>query len=249
VAAALRPGVSLRRVEAGIWSVLPPGEEAQRYDAIAARYDRLIGSRVYQRLAWGNRLADDADFARGAVHSAATGAILDAGCGSLLTTTDAHLSAERPTVLLDLSVGMLRRAKARIVARAGSLPERVVLLQADVLHLPFRPASFRSVLCPGILHLFADPAALVRSLVSVLEHAGVLFTSSLVTDRSIGRAWLRFLARGGEVKSLLASHDLTQLVEAASGRATTCRSRGNVARVRAGPAHSSALARARPGQH
>lgn len=239
VSAVLRPGVTLRGVEEGIWSVLPPSQEAQRYDAIAARYDRLIGSRLYQRLVWGNRLGDDAAFAREAVVSDSEGAILDAGCGSLLTTTDVHLAVERPTVLLDLSVGMLRRAKARIVARAGSLPDRIVLLQADVLRTPFRDASFRTVLCPGILHLFADPKALVRSLGSLVEPGGVLFVSSLVTDRVVGRAWLRLLARSGEIQSRLTAEAVAQLVEEASGRDTAYRVRGNVVRLRAGPAQSS----------
>jgi SAM-dependent methyltransferase len=239
LSAVLRGGVTLRRVEEGIWSVLPPTQESQRYDAIAARYDRLIGNRLYQRLVWGNRLADDAAFAREAVDSDPEGAILDAGCGSLLTTTEAHLAARRPTVLLDLSIGMLRRAKARIVARAGSLPERIVLLQADLLRLPFRPASFRTVLCPGILHVFADPGALVRSLDAVLEPGGLLFLSCLVTDRAVGRAWLRLLARGDDVQSLLTAEAVASLVEEASGLDTACRVKGNVARLRAGPAQSS----------
>jgi ubiquinone/menaquinone biosynthesis C-methylase UbiE len=235
----LSAGVTLRRVEEGIWSVLPPSLEAQRYDAIAARYDRLIGSRLYQRLVWGNRLADDTAFAREAVGSDAEGAILDAGCGSLLSTTDAHLAGERPTVLLDLSVGMLRRAKARIVAKAGALPERIVLLQADVLRLPFRPACFRTVLCPGILHVFADPGALVRSLDSVLESEGALYISCLVTDRAVGRAWMRLLARGDDVQSLLTAAAVEGLVEETSGRATDCRAKGNVARLCAGAAEPS----------
>ncbi|MGH0028637.1 MAG: class I SAM-dependent methyltransferase [Myxococcota bacterium] len=235
LSALLRDDVELHRVDEGLWTAFGAGGRAERYDDIAARYDRVIGSRFYQRIAWGNDPANDVRFAEEAVASA-DGALLDVGCGSLLFTAEAHARSRRPSLLVDLSLGMLRRGADRLRALGGGMPEHLALVQADALDLPVRPGTVDTVLCPGIVHLFDDPAGLVRSLASALAPGGRLFLSGLVTDRSFGRRYLRLLARSGEVKCELSGEALASRVEQATGLPVALEVFGNMAYLRAGPA-------------
>ncbi len=167
----LQPGRKLRLVdgpvEAGIWTAIDGEPGAQRYESIAGMYDRLIGSRHWQRLIWGNDIARDTELAR-AAESSSMGWWLDAGCGTLIFTAPVHAESERPTILFDVSIGMLQRARKRLVEHCGRLPKHVVLIQGDVFALPFRASSFETILCPGIIHLFDKPAALLESLEGIL---------------------------------------------------------------------------------
>src|SRR5688500_5856184 len=81
----LAPDRTLRLVNDRIWSALPEGGPDQRYDRRAAAYDRVVGSRLYNRVLWGSSPAAYAAFAARAVSSDA-GPMLDAGCGSLVFT-------------------------------------------------------------------------------------------------------------------------------------------------------------------
>jgi len=226
------PDVQLHAVAPSLWSTLGPGGTEERYDAIAASYDRLIGSRLYQRLAWGNDPANESDFAARAM-ARASGPLVDVGCGSLLFTAQAHQESGRPSLLLDLSLGMLRRGIERLESGGASVPPRLALVQADALSLPLRPGCFDTVLCPGILHLFEDPASLLRGLAALLAPGAGLYVSCLVSDRRFGRGYLRLLERSGEVKTVIDAGALRQLVERATGLAARCDIVGNMAYVHA----------------
>jgi SAM-dependent methyltransferase len=203
-----------------IWSVLPPEAPSQPYDGRAKLYDRLIGSNVYNRLAWGTSPADYAAFASTAAGSG-QGSLLDAGCGTLVSTVQVHVRSGRTAVLVDLSVDMLRAARGRLVAIAGRVPENIVLLQADLRVLPFRDRSFGAVLCPGMLHLFDDLEVVTRELARVTMTEARIFASSLVTERWIGRQYLGLLHRAGEAaKPRAAAELLARLNSAASGLAS-----------------------------
>lgn len=195
-------GRPIREVEPGLFSVLPADTLGQRYDHRARAYDRLIGSRLYNRLFWGSSPANYQTFARQAVGSSAEGWLLDAGCGTLLLTAQAYAEApNRGVVALDKSLGMLRRAKERLVEVGGGVADRVVFLQADLLDLPFRAGSFETVLSMGMLHLFDEMGPLLASLERSLSSEGRLFLASLVESGRIGDHYLRFLHRTGEVAS------------------------------------------------
>ncbi len=230
----LGPGRRLRLVdgpaEQGIWSALDEGAGEQQYDSIATAYDRVVGNRIYQRIVWGNDISRDDAFARTAGRSSA-GWWLDAGCGSLLFTAAAHAESGRPTVLLDVSIGMLQRARQRLVERSGRLPEHVVLIQGDVFALPFRASSFGSILCPGIIHLFENPAELLESLAAVLEPGGGLYLSSLVTDRWLGRIMLKVGQRTGESPNPLRTEALAEVVTTVFDRTPQSETRGNMAHL------------------
>ena len=193
-------GRALRRLDERLFSALPEGAPGHRYDGRAAAYDRMIGSRLYNRVAWGTSPAHYRAFARRAVRSAPGGWFLDAGCGTLLLTADAYRAApDRPIVVLDQSLDMLQRARARLADARGKTPPHVAFLQADLLDPPFRPGAFRTVMSMGMLHLFDDAATLAASLEALLLPDGGLYLTSLVENGRLGDRYLRFLHRQGEV--------------------------------------------------
>jgi SAM-dependent methyltransferase len=194
----LAPDRGARLVGDDIWSVLPADAPAPPYDGRARLYDRLIGSRLYNRLAWGVDPHTYTDFAREAARWG-SGPLLDAGCGTLVSTAGVHAQSQRPTILLDLSIDMLGVARDRLRSVAGQSLQDVVFLQADVGDLPFRGDAFGAVLCPGMLHLFDDAEAITRELARVCHRDGRIHASSLVAERRIGRQYLSLLHRAGEV--------------------------------------------------
>ena len=209
----LSPGRVARLAKDGIWSALPEGQDAGRYDGRASAYDAVVGSRLYNRLVWGSSPAAYAAFAERAVQSDRL-PLLDAGCGSLVFTADIYARARRPLVLVDRSLGMLGAAAVRLRRRRREGAPETIFLQADVLDLPFRPECFGTVLSMGMLHLFDDAEGFVGALRRVLAPDGHLFLTSLVTSRRIGRTYLAMLHRAGEV-ALPRTH--RQLVEAIQG--------------------------------
>jgi SAM-dependent methyltransferase len=203
----LAEGRDVRMVAEGVYSVLPPGLPSPPYDGRAKLYDRLIGSRAYNRLAWGIEPAAYMAFAKAAADSG-EGPLLDAGCGTLVSTARIHAGSARPTVLVDLSIDMLSAARDRLVSIAGRRPDNLVLLQADLRDLPFREQSFGAVLCPGMLHLFEDVESITLELARVARAEARIFASSLVAERRIGRSYLALLHRAGEVARPRSAVDL-----------------------------------------
>lgn len=216
----LFPDQCVRLVQTDIWSVLPANTPALPYDGRAKLYDRLIGSRLYNRLAWGVDPEAYAAFAEDAANWG-TGPLLDAGCGTLVSTGRVHAASGRPTVLVDLSIDMLQAARDRLLAITPQLPGHLVLLQADIRQLPFRERAFGAVLCPGMLHLFEDLEAITGELARVAGPAARIFATSLVAERWMGRCYLALLHRAGEVaQPRTAAQLLGRLNSSASGLAS-----------------------------
>lgn len=223
-------GRPLRPLDERLFSVLPEGTAGHAYDNRARAYDRMIGSRLYNRVAWGTSPADYRRFARRAVQSAPGGWLLDAGCGTLLLTADAYRAAPtRPIVVLDQSLGMLQRARDRMLGGGKKLPAHVVFLQADLLDLPFRPGAFRTVMSMGMLHLFADVGPLAASLESLLLPDGALFLTSLVANGRLGDRYLRFLHGKGETAEPRAAAALEAVLRGALRRPLSYSVTGNMA--------------------
>jgi len=226
----------LRALDDGLFSVLPEGAAGHLYDGRARAYDRMIGSRLYNRIAWGASPADYRRFARRAVGSAPGGWFLDAGCGTLLLTADAYrAAADRPIVVMDRSLGMLRRARERVLAGGARLPSQLVFLQADLLDLPFRPRSFRTVMSMGMLHLFADAGPVAASLESLLMEDGSLFLTSLVENGRLGDRYLRLLHRHGEVAAPRTAAGLEVQLRGSLARPVEYSLTGNMAYAVAAP--------------
>ncbi|MEA2843832.1 MAG: hypothetical protein QOJ69_1503 [Actinomycetota bacterium] len=193
-----------------MWRIESDLEEAGApYDRRAAAYDHLVRSRTYNRIAWSASPRDYTAFAAAAFASD-PGPLLEVAAGSAAATGELHARAGRQTVLVDLSRAMLDRAGRRIAdaSETGEVPERVRLLQADLLGLPFPEHGFTTVLGLGLTHLFDDVPALVTALRPQLAPGGRMFLAGLVAETRRGRRYLEILHRAGEVSRPMTAEEL-----------------------------------------
>lgn len=170
------------------------------YDRRAAAYDRLVRSRLYNRVAWSSSPDDYTEFAAAAFASAA-GPLLEVAAGSAAATASLHARSQRPTVLVDLSRAMLEHAGQNIAAagNGGAPLARIRLVQADLLALPPPTEPFTTILGLGLTHLFDDISEVVNALRGQLAPDGRLYLAGLVAETGRGRRYLRLLHRAGEV--------------------------------------------------
>jgi SAM-dependent methyltransferase len=216
-------------IEDDIYSVLPNSSYKHHYDRRAAIYDLLVSTRFYNSVMWGSSPLDYIAFARQAVTSCPEGRFLDAGCGSLLFTAPTYLECRRQIIAFDQSVAMLRRARKRLLQLAGSMPSHIILLQADLSDLPFRPAICRTVLCMNVLHQFKDAAGLIPNLKKLLTDDGYLFLTSLVSNnRFIGDHYLHALYLTKEFVRPRSSLELQEIMGEVPNQEMSCRVKGNM---------------------
>lgn len=222
-------GRAVRAVGEGVYSVLADAPHEHLYDRRAALYDFFVSTRLYNRVMWGASPVEYEEFAQRAVGSHASGRILDAPCGSMLFTARAHLGHGRTVIAFDQSLRMLERARARLLKLAGRVPDHIIFLQADLSDLPFRPASFRTVLCMNVLHQYADASALIPRLENLLDEEGRLYLTSLVTNgRFVGDRYLGALFRAGEFVRPRGRAELTKLLDDSLNGRVSCRAGGNM---------------------
>jgi ubiquinone/menaquinone biosynthesis C-methylase UbiE len=222
-------------VEPGIWSVLARGDPPARYDARAKVYDLVVGSDTYNRVLWGSSASKYSRFAESALAARKAGWHLDAGCGSLIFSAQAYARhPERPVVLVDQSLGMLREARSRLERLELPREAPLLLLQADIRDLPFRNNVFETVLSMGMLHLFPEPGRIMGELKRVIAPSGALFLSSLVLGRPVGNLYLRLLHFSGEVARPRSSGDVRTLVHRYIPGPLRVRQKGSMLFVEAG---------------
>jgi SAM-dependent methyltransferase len=226
----LAEGCIVRLVEDDIYSVLPDVPHKHLYDRRAVAYDSVVSTWLYNRVMWGTSPLDYVAFAREAIVSHPAGRMLDAGCGSLLFTAQVYLGSDRQIIAFDQSLRMLRRARARLMELAGSIPERILLLQADLSNLVFRPEKFHTILCMNVLHQFAGAAEMISKLKDLLADGGQLYLTSLVSNgRYIGDHWLGTLHKSGEFVRPRSGVELNKLLDDLLGEEVTYRMKGNMA--------------------
>lgn len=219
-----------RLVEDDIYSVLPDATHAHHYDRRASAYDLVVSTRLYNAVAWGSSPLDYITFARQALASSSEGRLLDAGCGSLLFTAPSYLDSHRQILAFDQSIVMLRRARRRLLKLSGSVPSHILLLQADLNELPFRPDTFRTVLSLNVLHHFANAATLLANFKQLLTGGGQLFLTSLVSNnRFMGDRYLSALYRTGEFVRPRSKVELQDLMVRTLGQGVDYRVKGNMA--------------------
>jgi SAM-dependent methyltransferase len=232
--AAIAEGNIIRSVEESIYSVLPDRPYTHLYDNRATLYDLVVGTRLYNRIMWGAFMPDYVAFARQAVASDQTGMLLDAGCGSLLFTAQGYLDSQRPILACDQSLNMLRRARSRLKKLADHVPARIFLLQADLGALPFRPDSFRTVLCMNVLHHLADAEGLIAGLKQLLKGGGQMYLTSLVRgNRLIGDLYLDKLYKRGDFVHPRTGVELGNIISGLFGKDASYWMHGNMAYARA----------------
>ena len=193
---------SLRPVEPHIYSVFPAGEDVDiSYDKkFGFFYDLVACSPAYNRVVWGYSTREYHSFSLAALRSSSAGWVLDAGCGSLAFTAKAYAEySDRPVVLLDRSLRLLRMAKARLKKRCGEIPANLVLVHGDALRLPFNPRSFTTIISLNLLHVFEDIEAALRELKRVLADGGTISLTTLVENDRLADRYLHMWGRAGEL--------------------------------------------------
>lgn len=197
------------RIEAQVDEIGAP------YDRWAAAYDRLVRSRLYNRVAWSTSPDDYARFAASAMASS-EGPLLEVAVGSAAATAELHAHSQRQTVLIDLSRAMLERAAHNIAAARGDdaqvLPSHIRLVQANLLDLSFPPSGFTTIVGLGLTHLFNDVPGLVAALRRQLAPGGELHLAGLVAETRRGRRYLLVLHRAREVATPRTSSELHDLL-------------------------------------
>ncbi len=193
----------LTLIEPHIYSVLSDRGVANPYDTqFGYIYDWVACNPIYNRLIWGYSIREFAALANDALMSSKAGNVLDLGCGSLAFTAKTYIHHfERPVVLLDQSLRMLRIAKSRLVALNGKVPDNMVLLHADALQLPFQPKSFTTIISQNLLHCIDDTKNLLIGLKEVLSNGGKMYFTTLVRSNRLADRYLKALADGGKLVS------------------------------------------------
>ena len=221
---------TVRLVEDGIYSVLPDAATKHDYDRKASIYDLIVSTRLYNAIMWGSSPQAYRNFARHALKSSNNGRVLDAACGSMVFTTPVYGESQRQIIAFDQSIAMLQRARKRLIDAFGRVPEHIRLLQADVSDLPFRPASFETVLCMNVLHHVEDASALIPNLKSLLSAGGHLYLTSLVSNnRFIGDRYLNALHGAGEIVRPRSSAAVKEMLERFLDQSFSYRTDGNMA--------------------
>ena len=130
-------------ISEGIFSVLDDSRQQSGYDSKVRAFDAVAGNRFYNKLFWGNWPSAYHAFCQNGLKQQQDKPVLDVGCGSLVFTANAYAhSNNRAIILLDRSLGMLKRARERLNRIHGSVPDNVAFLQGDVFNLPFADNTF-----------------------------------------------------------------------------------------------------------
>jgi ubiquinone/menaquinone biosynthesis C-methylase UbiE len=206
----LAEGVKLETIEPQIYSVCPDAGEARLYDKMAKFYDLVVCNRFYNRVVWGYSVKKYEAVVQKALESADSGWVLDAGCGSLAFSARSYRGySQRPIILLDKSLTLLRIAKARMVQLNQQVPANMVFLQGDALQLPFKPHSIRTVISMNLLHVIPELNDVVKGIKNILENNGTaVFTTLVKSKRSLANRYLNYMGSLGEA----VPRDISQLL-------------------------------------
>jgi len=203
LSALLLKNADLKLIEPCIYSVLSDIEVANVYDTqFGNMYDWIACNPLYNRVMWGYSIKNFVSFAQTALTSSKTGNVLDLGCGSLAFTAKTYIQySDRPVVLIDQSLKMLRLAKSRLMKLIGKVPDNMVFLRADARQLPFQQQSFKTIISLNLLHCLDDTKKLTTGLKNFLSDDGKMYFSTLVKADRLADRYLKVLADGGKLVS------------------------------------------------
>jgi ubiquinone/menaquinone biosynthesis C-methylase UbiE len=200
LSALLSKNTTLRLIEPNIYSIFSDIEVANAYDTLFGNiYDRVACNPIYNRLIWGYSIAKFASLVQDALTSK-TGNVLDLGCGSLAFTAKTYMRySERPVVLIDQPLKMLKLAKSRLIKLNGKVPDNMVFLHADALQLPFQQKSFETIISLNLLHCLNDTKRLFFGLKNILSDNGKMYFTTLVKGHRLADKYLQALSAGGKL--------------------------------------------------
>jgi ubiquinone/menaquinone biosynthesis C-methylase UbiE len=152
------------------------------FDRSAADWDRHMSEDVLARL---KRVIDEAQLHAG-------DCVLDVGTGTgvLIPLIAEAIAPEGILVASDISLPMLLEAHERMP------DERVLLVQADVHHLPVFSRRFDRVVCNAALPHFGDRHAALQEMVGSLRAGGLIIISHPIGREAVN---LRHREAGGPV--------------------------------------------------
>jgi SAM-dependent methyltransferase len=188
--------VRFKLIEPHIYSIYSQVENVGSYDRFGSIYDVVACNRLYNRLVWGYWTSDFHSLCLDALTSATDGWVLDAACGSLAFTAGTYVEyTERPIVLLDQSIKLLRMAKARLINLHGSVPSNMVFLHGDALELPFKPKSFTTIISMNLLHCLDDVRKVLLGLKNVMADGATVSFSTLIKSGRLSDNYLNTLGK------------------------------------------------------
>lgn len=192
---------TLRPVEPNIYSVLPNDDTGNEYDSqFGFIYDLVACNPIYNRLIWGYSVRIFPKITGDALQSNSEGNVLDLGCGSLAFTAKVYSQyTDRPVVLVDMSLKMLRMAKSRIIKQNGKVPDNLVFLHSDALHLPFKENAFNTIISENLLHCLDDTSILLKQLKNIIANKGKIYFTTLVNNNRWADKYLQALADRGKL--------------------------------------------------
>jgi ubiquinone/menaquinone biosynthesis C-methylase UbiE len=177
-------GDLFREVDTAIYSSLD-NMASTSYDNKAKLYEKIVGSKLYNRIVWGTSPEDYRQFAHSAL-SGSDGTLIDIGCGGLVHTASLYRSTNRISILTDSSIAMLKIARTRLSNNHMQIPSNIRLLQADAFALPFGDNNFDTVCSFGMIHLFDKKQEFVDEALRVLKTGGDFYFSSMTTEKKFG---------------------------------------------------------------
>jgi ubiquinone/menaquinone biosynthesis C-methylase UbiE len=125
---------------------------------------------------------------------------LDIGCGSLAFTAKLYGQyTERPVLLVDQSIKMLRMAKSKLIRQNGHIPENIAFLHADALQLPFKANAFTTIISENLLHCLNDTGVLLKQLKNIISENGNMYFTTLVKANRFADKYIEALAGGGKM--------------------------------------------------
>jgi SAM-dependent methyltransferase len=193
----------LRLVEPHVFSTCRDFNKKSSYDKkFGSLYDRIACNPLYNRIMWGYSTARYTSFTLDSLESSREGWVLDAGCGSLAFTAKTYVRYhERPVVLMDQSLKLIRIAKSRILRLKGKFPSNMVFVQGDALKLPFRGGTFDTVISLNLIHVVRDLVGLLSGIKKVLTENGRAFFTTLIKNNSVRDRYLELWENKGELFS------------------------------------------------
>lgn len=199
----LLENITLRAVEPNIYSVLPDNNSGNEYDSqFGFIYDLVACNPIYNRFIWGYSVKIFSQIANEALNSSQNGPILDIGCGSLAFTAKTYSKhTNRPVILTDQSLKMLRMAKAKLIKQNGKVPDNLVFLHADALQLPFQENIFTTIISENLLHCLSDTSTLLKQLKIIISKNGKMYFTTLVKANRVADKYLEALADSDKLVS------------------------------------------------